>query len=304
MNFIKYPKVKYLGDEEVADLTSDPEDEIVIQEKIDGANIRVLIHDGELVFGSRNVTMDDDMESSKMWNRAVSYVKEKLAGKDLSGLNNCILFMEYCIKHTMSYDWTVIPPVLGFDIYELSSGEFIDFRECKRLFNELEIDFVPVIDTIKAKDLNTFTDELVPVSAYSSPSAVDRQAEGVVFKNYNTQVFAKYVREKFKEQNKEAFGSNKKYAGDDTERLIAIYCTNPRIDKMIFYLRTESVMELNLKMMTKLPMLVLEDIIEENYREILISNYTVDFRKFRKLIAKRCLAVLKQVIVNSELTGL
>jgi len=70
---------------------------------------------------------------------------------------------------------------------------------------------------------------------------------------------------------------------------------------MIFYLRTEGVMELNLIMMTKLPMLVLEDIIEENYKEIIISNYTIDFRKFRGLIAKRCLAVLKQVMVNSQL---
>jgi len=104
-----------------------------------------------------------------------------------------------------------------------------------------------------------------------------------------------------KEKNKEVFGANKKYVNDDTERLIAVYCTNPRIDKMIFYLRTEGVMELNLIMMTKLPMLVLEDIIEENYKEIIISNYTIDFRKFRGLIAKRCLAVLKQVMVNSQL---
>ena len=301
MNFIKYPKIKYLGDEEVAGLTSNPEDEIIIQEKIDGANIRVLIHNKELLFGSRNVTMDDDMESSKMWNKVVSYLKEKLKGKDLSGLNNCILFMEYCIKHTMSYDWNVIPPILGFDIYELEKGAFIDFYKCKTLFNELEIDFVPVIRTIKARDLTSFTDSDVPVSVYASPSATDRQAEGVVFKNYKTQTFAKYVRDKFKEKNKEVFGANKKYVNDDTERLIAVYCTNPRIDKMIFYLRTESVMELNLKMMTKLPMLVLEDIIEENYKEIIISNYTIDFRKFRGLIAKRCLAVLKQVMVNSQL---
>ena len=133
MNFIKYPKIKYLGDEEVAGLTSNPEDEIIIQEKIDGANIRVLIHDKELLFGSRNVTMDDDMESSKMWNKVVSYLKEKLKGKDLSGLNNCILFMEYCIKHTMSYDWNVIPPILGFDIYELETGLFIDFYNNMKL---------------------------------------------------------------------------------------------------------------------------------------------------------------------------
>jgi len=59
---------------------------------------------------------------------------------------------------------------------------------------------------------------------------------------------------------------------------------------------------LDMKMMSKLPKRVLDDLFEENWKEIYNSNYIINFRNLRKLVSKRCVAVLKQVIVNNSLS--
>jgi hypothetical protein len=152
--------------------------------------------------------------------------------------------------------------------------------------------------TCLAGKIGNIDDSFVPDSKYTPLSLQNRQAEGVVFKNYDKQIFAKYVRKKFKEVNKRAFGGSKKFANDDSEKIVAIYCTNARIDKIIFKLMDEG-FKLNKKMMTKLPVRVYQDIISENWKDILTTKYIIDVNRTRKLVAKRCLAVLDQVITNN-----
>ena len=45
MEFHKYTKIRILGNIENKDIFSDPEDEIIIVEKIDGANFRFYINE-------------------------------------------------------------------------------------------------------------------------------------------------------------------------------------------------------------------------------------------------------------------
>ena len=107
----------------------------------------------------------------------------------------------------------------------------------------------------------------------------------------------------FKEKNAEAFGGNPNYNKDghnDNEIIVFKYCTNPRIDKMIFKLIDEG-HKLEMRMMEHLPKRVYADIAEEEWQEIIKSNWIIDFRKLRKLMTKRCQAVLKQVITNNAL---
>jgi len=62
-------------------------------------------------------------------------------------------------------------------------------------------------------------------------------------------------------------------------------------------------MKLDLKMMSELPKRVLTDIYEEHWKEILTSNWKIDFKSVRKLVPRRCLAVLKQIMVNNAIGG-
>ena len=298
MDFIKYPKIKQLGDEETKDLLSNPGDSIVIEEKIDGANMRVLVREEKLILGSRTRTMDEDMEKGKPWKRAVEYIKMKFGEVNLVEYNNLLFVFENCIRHTMAYDWNNIPPVLGFDIYDMEKNRWMPYPQNKNIFNDIGFAFVPVLNVVYARDFPSFSDDEIPTSFYASPSAKDTQAEGVIFKNYNTQTFAKHVREKFREDSRKTFGGSKKYADNDTDRVCCMFCTNQRIDKIIFNLVVEG-HTLDMKLMMLLPGAVYKDIMEEHWRDIVFSRYEINFHKLKKLVSQRCANVLKQVITNS-----
>jgi len=297
MEFHKYDKIKQLGHKENEDIFKDPDDEIIIQEKIDGGNFRFMIYEGKVIFGSRTQEITEDVEGKHLKNfrRCIEFVREKLKRKIFAS-GKIIFHGECCIKHTLSYDWDNIPPFLGFDVYDIEEEKYL--ADAVDMFKELDLPVVPHIKTVKASEIKELTDKDVPVSVYAPKSNPTQQAEGIVFKNYKKQIFAKYVREKFREDARDAFGGTVKYQENDDGKIVAKYCTNARIDKIIFKLVDEGY-ELELGMMNLLPNKVYEDIMEEQWREVVFSNYEVKFRNIRKLITKRCICVLKQVITNN-----
>lgn len=301
MTFHKYKKIYRLGYEDVKDIFLNSEDKIIIQEKIDGSNFRFMIKDGYIIFGSRTQELTEDKEHKyqKNFQRCIEFIRDTLNGiGDLSKFNNCIFYGENCIKHSLTYDWDKIPPFLGFDIYNLELDEYVDFEQIKEVFEMLHLPIVPIIKEITAKEaiMEKIDDSYVPQSVYAP-----RQAEGVVFKNYERQLFAKYVTDQFKEKNKETFGGGKKLANDDSERFVAEYCTNSRIDKSIFKLIDEG-NKLEMQLMAKLPRMVWNDIWEEEWQDISSKKqYIMDFGNAKKIVNKRCLAILKQMITNNSL---
>lgn len=99
-----------------------------------------------------------------------------------------------------------------------------------------------------------------------------------------------------------AVKSNIKTDDTDNTEIVFKYCTNARIEKCIFKLIDEG-NKLEREMMNKLPTMVYNDIMEEEWKEITNSRnrYKIDFYNLNKLITKRCLAVLDQIIVNNAL---
>lgn len=296
MEFHEYPKIYHLGHDENKEIFNDPEDEIIIEEKLDGGNFRVFINDGKIIFGSHTQELGDETtEINGNWKRCVAFIKDKLLSKDLSKYNSLILYGECMIKHSMSYDWEKIPPFLGFDV--MQNDKFLNYNYKIKIFNDLDLPIVPLIQITKAGCIKKINDDAVPISVYSP-----QKAEGLVYKNYNKQIFGKYVRAQFKEIAKEHFGSSKRFAENDTERVVAIYCTNQRIDKIIFKLIDEG-NKLDMSLMPILWKRVHEDILEENYKEIGNSSWIINYKEVKTLVAKRCAAVLKQVMVNNALNN-
>jgi hypothetical protein len=307
MEFKKYDKIRALGEEENKDIFSDGEDEVVVQEKIDGANFRFCItKDKRIIFGSRTqqLTSDggEDTNVEKNFKRCVNFVRERFEGvKDEipEGVSNLIYFGENCVRHTINYDWTKIPPFLGFDIYDIRTGKYLDFELVEELYSHLNLDVVPLIRKCKVQDLGKIDKNIIPISLFASPSSKDNLAEGVVIKNYSKQQMAKVVREKFKEKNRGVFGGSKKWAKTDDEYFIAVYCTNARIDKCIFKLLDDG-KELGMSLMGELVRAVYKDIWEENWEEISISKKKIDLLEFKRLVSKRCLESLKQTLTNNS----
>lgn len=297
MEFSKYKKIKQLGDEENKDIFAEKNDIIYLQEKVDGANFRFYINkDGVVIFGSRTQEIDEADKSHKNFMRSVKHIREKLEGKDLKKYCGLIFYGECMVKHTIGYDWENTPAFLGFDILEKEI--FVEVNDMCRIYEELGLDAVPIISKMKAGDIKEFTDDDVPTSKFYSG-----QAEGVVFKNVSKQIYAKYVREKFKEKNKEEFGGGKKYAETDEDYFTAVYCTNARIEKIVWKLNDEG-NDLHLKLMPLLIKAVYKDIWEENWQEITSTKQkTINFDKLKRAFTQRCFVVLKNIITNNALNN-
>lgn len=302
--FHKYEKIRRFDHDEVNDIFSDKDDVIVVEEKIDGANFRFMVKNGNIIFGSRTqqLTSDDGVnaKANDLFLKTIDFVRDRLRDKDLTAYDGYIFYGEACFHHTLHYDWDRIPKFLGFDI--MVDDVYAPFDVVKEIFSVLDLPFVPVIGVWKAGEIPEINDDFVPESAYVLSGASDRKAEGLVFKNYKKQMFAKYVRDVFKERNAEAFGGNPKYnrVGDTNNAdLIFKYCTNARIEKIIFKM-IDGGRKLELRLMDELPRLVKQDIFEEEWREIVFSRWKIDFGLIARPVAKRCLAVLQQVISNTQ----
>lgn len=296
-----YNKIYALGNEENKDIFNDDNDIIVIQEKVDGANFRFCYQDGKLKFGTRTQDLVDE-QVNKNFKRAVEFVKErfdKLSDEKKLSLRGLIFFCENMIKHTIGYNWDITPPVIGYDIYipiyPEGKGVYGSIDNIKECFDLLDIEFIPIVKICSAKEcksLMTNLEELVPTSKY-----ITMKAEGIVFKNYSKQIFAKFVRKEFKEKNEEVFGKTKKKASNDEEWMTAVYCNNFKIEKTILKLLDEG-NKLSMEIMHLLPNRVFEDIFEENWKEIIKLDKTINFKRFKGFVSKRCVEVLKQFMIN------
>lgn len=298
MEFKKYSKIYRVGHDETKDIFLDGEDEIIIEEKIDGGNFRFMILDGKIIIGSRTQQLTsnegEDTNMNKMFLRCSNYVREQI--KDTKDIGTMIFYGENCIKHTLNYNFEEMPPFLGFDIYQ--EGVYLDYDIKVALFKKLNLNVVPLLKRCKAKEIDKIDDNIIPKSQFAQTSA-----EGVVFKNYNKQIFAKYVSDKFKEENAIAFGSKSvKYNNDEFNNgdFVFKYVTNARIDKQIFRLLEEG-NKLEMSLMQHLPKRVYEDIWEENWQELSVSKWKLNLNTIMKPLTKRCVSALNQVITNNAL---
>ncbi len=299
MEFEKYHKIKMLGDDDNKEIFTNPKDEIIVEEKVDGGNFRFMFGDKGLIMGSRTRELDEDNPNCNAFKRCMELIKDKCNRTKLVINGNFIYYGECMIQHTFCYDWEKMPPYLGFDIKDVSTGKYLSYAKKIKLFKELDLPIVPLIKKCKVKDLGKLTEKDIPLSKYPHPSDKNYQtAEGIVLKNYNTQQFAKIVQEVFREKARETFGTNKKWAENDNDRLVAVYCTNARIDKIIFKLIDDG-KKLGMELMEDLPKRLLNDIYEEHWKEICFSNWSINFRDIRKKMSKRCVAVLKQMMANN-----
>jgi hypothetical protein len=290
VDFIKYIKIKALGHKDNELIFANGDDEIVLEEKIDGANFRFMIKDGEFIFGSRTQVLDETRQDEKNWKACCDYIRATV--KPLKKYEGFIFYGELCRRHTIGYNFDTMPPFIGFDVLRIKTHIFMNWSMVQSMFARMGLQFVPVVKTVLAGSIAGFEDEDVPLSKY-----YDGRAEGVVFKNYKRQIFGKHVRTEFKEDNKKAFGGTPKYEETDSGKIMARFCTNARIEKCVYKLEDEGYC-IQMEMMKVLPRMVYEDIVEEEWRTILLSHYKVDCGKMKRICCKRCAAVLKQMMGN------
>lgn len=290
--FHKYVKIKRFGHEDNVDILAEDSDIIYIESKMDGANTRMAIIDDKLHYGTRNQELTDaDENSKKPWKEFIEFaesVKDNLRP-------NYIYYMEYMIPHTIRYDFKRMPRFLGFDIYDLKINKFILPEEAIKMFKEIGVEFVPIVQVGTAKEIKEvpLDESIIPQSKY-----YNGKDEGVVIKNYNKQIFAKIVRSEFKEINKRIFSRKKKKVRGNDQTFVNKYVTEARIRKLIFKLRDNG-KSIDMRLMKDLIPLVWEDLWEEEWKAISKERGTYNFDNIRyKLIPIRIRHVLERVIIE------
>jgi hypothetical protein len=305
MAFKKYPEIERLGMEENKDILNFPEDTLVIEEKVDGGNGSFWLEEDTLIhFGSRNrdLTAEND---DKSFARQQILLKEHLVNLTSKGITlnpDYYYYFEWMMKHTINY--THAPFIIGLDIRlkramnQEGFGFFLGRDAKEQEFKRLNIECVPCIwrGTVKElKELNIR--DLIPKSKY-----YDGFAEGIVIKNYcrkhpheNHQIYAKVVRDEFKEENKAVFGSLKGQI-TDTHKIVEEFCTDARIRKAVLKFVNEDHLFLDLKLMSKVPSYIIKDILKEEFTTIYDKYKFIDFKELKQKVPKKCLSVISQMM--------
>jgi len=201
--------------------------------KIDGTNVRACITDGELQCGSRNRVLprDDDHFGFVEWSYRDD-IREHLMKviNDLGGESRgIIVYGEWLVKHTLgTYRDDAWRKLYVFDVYSTGDERYLSYDEYCNYFDELH-DEIQLVRPL-AIATNPTEDQLgvqLEANTYLIKDG-EGTGEGIVLKNYGwtnydgKQVWAKIVKNEFREKNKAAFGTPKIGEAFQVESAIAL----------------------------------------------------------------------------------
>jgi len=301
----KYTKIRRLGHERNQGILQ--RGNLILKEKLDGANFRFTVtEDGEVLCGSKNVEYNDEEDVDGRFADAIEYVKDKFDEIEASSIYfpRYTFFAENMVPHSLEYPFEEMPQVIGFDVYDHEEEKYLSHKDAYELFNLLGFETAPIVDSFDAENFDQ-EDYEIPESDYR-----DGKMEGVVIINqelhedqrsgFSTR--AKMVTDEFAEKHKKATGARQsKEAIHGHEKIVSKYCTDGRIRKHINKMKNEGRtlgMELmgNKEDSVGLPVRVSTDIMEEEADEIVRRNDKLNWKKYRSLVADRCVYVLRQEI--------
>lgn len=197
--------VKYLKMRNLYDYGRDGElHDFIVKEKLDGANFRFMrTEQGDVIFGSRNISPINDgtVGGIKLNDPFTSYAEWVLERIDIDKLlPNHVYFAEAMMKHSIPYQVPEDKRVVGFDVYDIEKGRWR--ADYYKLFEDIGLPTVKVYDFIDELEGNinpVKIADLVNSNKFKSDIDGVSDIEGIVFVDYQNQVFYKYKTERFQE---------------------------------------------------------------------------------------------------------
>ncbi len=203
-NFFKFPSTPHLlitNDQQIradkvmtaAERQSFLQQELVVEEKIDGANLGLSFNkQGELQAQNRGSYLQ--LPANGQWKPLLAWIKKHTDTLFEELLDRYILFGEWCYaQHTVAY--TALPDwFIGFDIYDKQQQCFLSTKKRDKKFDSMNISKVPLLGTgrFTLEALNRLLSE---ASAFGS-----EQREGIYLRQDNPDCLlkrAKLVRPAF-----------------------------------------------------------------------------------------------------------
>ena len=302
MVFIKYPKIKILGDLSNDGLLTIP-GKVMVSEKYDGAQAGFYIENNIIYFTSHNQDLTNSVQIEKTgipkkWNFIEPILNIWKETPEIFNTNYYV-YCESTQKHTLKYN-DDIPGLIGYDILNIQTNEFLPWQETEAEFERIGSPFIHIYAERESTEITVdWLKSLYQKSAYR-----DGTAEGVVIKRYDIKskygkpLFAKIVDDKFKETHKEVWGESPPKQNNEF-KIAEIYATPARIEKIIYKIRDDG-NEISMPLMKILFREVIKDFLEEEIVEIYENYKCIDFKALEKLVSKKCVKVLKDVMVNDS----
>lgn len=276
MEFKKYQHLERLGNEEVQGIN---EGEVYIFPKIDGTNSSVWYEDGKLHCGSRNRELSLDKDNQGF----MAHIMEN-HGKYTYFFSKhpaAILYGEWLVPHSLkTYRKDAWRKFYVFDVVEYY--EHVHYKDYKSSLEINDIEFIPPL--AMGTDLS---EEAFKDMAEKNNYLIDEGiGEGIVIKNYDytnkygRTVWAKIVRNEFKDKHRKAMGPQEIIEKESVERkIVDYYITEALVEKTYHKVKPEN--GWNSKLIPKLFSFVFHDlIVEESWNFIKkFKKPSIDFKQ-------------------------
>ena len=213
----KYDSIPRYGKQGTRDILGT---EVVVMEKLDGANASFGIIDGELKMFSRNQELNEHNTLRGFYD----WVKLNVDTSKL--IINTIYFGEWLVPHSVQYKKEAQHKFYLFDIYHSDVNEYLSSKIVQSQAKFIGLETPRVLFEGELQDVS----ELQQYVGLSELTEIPNTGEGIVAKDYEGQQFVKIVSDKFKETK-----SIKQPSLDRTDigTLIDSVLTPQRVEKLI-----------------------------------------------------------------------
>lgn len=268
-------------------LTIEGNPEIIIQEKLDGANASFKREGDQIICYSRNTQLDE----SNTLRGFSTWVHSTFKPEDL--VEDGIYFGEWLVRHKLDYGENENKFYL-FDIYDTELERYISFDLVKHQSEKLEIPTVPVFYKGQFQSLEH-------VQSFVGKSMLGEVGEGVVVKNvtyqnkYGDQQFTKFVSDHFAEVSKVKKHNVK--TSDPLGEFIDSTVTKARVSKIIHKLVDENILNEDYAIedmgviLKNATVRVIEDVLKEELDELI--------KVVKSKVGKKVPSIVKEVL-NEE----
>ena len=281
---MKYPKILNVGNPSLENLFKGP---VVIEEKVDGSQFRVWFDaDGKIHYGSKAVDYDDEHPPDRMFVPAIAEAEKHFSTlhENMAGFFFVFEFLATAQQNALTYARIPNDHLVLLEICQ--NGRWLIRSEKERWAEALGFEIVPVL---VQGEINS-VDELERLLERESFLG-DVTVEGIVIKNYGqfhtfsylagAPVFAKYVRQEFRELNRQVWGVGKSLE----ERVMEHFPLEPRWEKTVQHLRDAGKLGSGVKDIGLLMVAVEDDFESESkalVQELLWKEFSHGLRKMAR----------------------
>lgn len=241
MTFRKYMHLEKFGNEEVEGIELG---RVYVFPKIDGTNASVWTEKGEFGYsvraGSRTRELSEDSDNAGFceWVHSDRDAAQELRLFCLS-YPQLYVYGEWLVPHTFKgYRQDAWKRLYVFDVYNSETDQYLSYDDYKPLLDEFGIEYIPPLAVVNNGSYENFLNFL-DKNKYLCPDDGE-PGEGVVLKNYDyynkfgRQVWAKIIRQEFKDAHNKAMGAPEINASKmNEERILDKALTQAFLDKEV-----------------------------------------------------------------------